>query len=396
MGAMNKTGVRGLVREAVTDAAGKVTVRWSIDLRYRDPMTGERRRYRERLRDDLSVGAAKTKARKISNAADAGTLEATTGEAKTLAAALDAIVEWSRTNRPASLQSRKTQVKALKEVLGADTKIGELSPFAIERFKRKRVEQLRIAAGADADEYTGAASVNRGLSCLSHACTLWVEWKWMRETTAIALRKVKPLREPPGRVRFLTAEEERALLAKLPRQLVPIIMADMLSGLRRAEIVQLKKADVDLRARELTVTKSKSNKVRRVPINDALAAILETAMARSKSEHVFTNRRGLPYHVDSVTHGFIRARKRAKLENLRLHDCRHHFATAVRRAGGGLDIIMQLLGHAHVSMTMRYAHVGQEQLHDAVARIGSARIAQDCPTERTDAAAKASTLHAVK
>jgi Phage integrase family len=51
-------------------------------------------------------------------------------------------------------------------------------------------------------------------------------------------------------------------------------------------------------------------------------------------------------------------------------------ATAVRRAGGDLDVVKQLLGHAHISMTERYAHVGREQLHAAVGRIGSAKIAQ--------------------
>jgi site-specific recombinase XerD len=47
----------------------------------------------------------------------------------------------------------------------------------------------------------------------------------------------------------------------------------------------------------------------------------------------------------------------------------------VRRAGGDLDVVKQLLGHAHISMTERYAHVGREQLHAAVGRIGgSARL----------------------
>jgi integrase len=104
--------------------------------------------------------------------------------------------------------------------------------------------------------------------------------------------------------------------------------------------------------------------------------LLEAAMKQSKKEHVFVGPRGKPYHTDSITHAFARACKKAKIVNLRFHDCRHHFATMVRRAGGDLDVVRQLLGHSHLSMTERYAHVGRAQLHAAVSKIGSDRIAQ--------------------
>ncbi|MCU1278336.1 MAG: hypothetical protein JWM53_1882 [bacterium] len=167
------------------------------------------------------------------------------------------------------------------------------------------------------------------------------------------------------------------LMTNLPRQVIQIVGAATLTGMRRSEITRLKKADVDLVAREITVVKSKSGKVRRIPINDELLVLLRNALAQSTGAYVFTNRKGEPYHPDSITHAFVRTCKKVGITNLRFHDCRHHFATMVRRTGGDLDLVRQLLGHSHLSMTERYAHVGREQLHQAVARIGSSRIAQD-------------------
>lgn len=97
---------------------------------------------------------------------------------------------------------------------------------------------------------------------------------------------------------------------------------------------------------------------------------------RVKGEYVFVNSLGGPYKPDSPTGAFTRARNRAKLTDLRLHDRRHHFATMEGRAGADLDIVRPLLGHAHLSVTERYAHVGRSQLHAAVSDLGSDRIAQ--------------------
>jgi integrase len=399
MGRLNKSGVRGLVRELVTDKqTGEQVERWSIDLRYRDATTGAWQRYRERLADGISAAAAKERARKVNNAATAGTLQAQTRESKKLGEALDAILKWAETNRPASLQSFKTQARALRGVLGELTALDELSSFAVEKFKSARYKALRKAAGVDEgddEDLTGAATVNRALSLLKRSCTLWVEWGWMRESTAIAVRKVRKLREPEGRVRFLTPAEETALMTNLPKQVIQIVGAATLTGMRRSEITRLKKADVDLAAREITVVKSKSGKVRRIPINDELLVLLRNALAQSAGAYVFTNRKGEPYHPDSITHAFVRTCKRAGLTNLRLHDCRHHFATMLRREGADLDVVRQLLGHSHLSMTERYAHVGRDQLHQAVARIGSSRIAQHSRRDEDGDDRKADSLRLV-
>lgn len=414
MGRLNKTGVRGLVSERYfidpatrkkisAEAAERMRAeggkpeeceRWSIDLRYKDG-SGVWQRYTERLPDDTKAAAAKEHARKINNSASAGTL-VTAQSSRTFGEAMDEYQTWAEANRPLSFKTRMTQIDALRKGLGTSTRLDELSPFAIEKFKRQRREELREAAGGDdAPEFTGHPSVNRALAALKHAVSLFAEWGWMSEGKAASLRKVKLLKESAGRVRHLTPEEEKKLLAALPKGVVQIVLAAVLSGMRRAEVVLLKKSAVDLRAREITLTKTKNGKVRRVPINDALAAVLRYAMGRSDSEHVFVSPKGTPYAVDSISCAFATAVRKAGIEDLHFHDCRHHFATLLRRSGVGLDVLQQLLGHATLAMTTRYAHVGRDELHAAVANLGSDRIARYSQTRSTDENEKAEQSSAV-
>ena len=59
--------------------------------------------------------------------------------------------------------------------------------------------------------------------------------------------------------------------------------------------------------------------------------------------------------------------RRAGLENFRFHDLRHTFASHLVMNGVGLKAVQELLGHADIKMTMRYAHLSQAHLRDAVA-----------------------------
>src|SRR5690348_8163916 len=99
MARLNKTGVRGLICEAVRDPKDptKTTDRYSIDLRYRDA-EGLVQRYRERLPDGVSAAAAKKRAQLVNNSAAAGTLIML--KPRTLGESLDEYEKWAAANRP--------------------------------------------------------------------------------------------------------------------------------------------------------------------------------------------------------------------------------------------------------------------------------------------------------
>ena len=70
-----------------------------------------------------------------------------------------------------------------------------------------------------------------------------------------------------------------------------------------------------------------------------------------------------------------RIRKRARLEDVRLHDLRHSYASGGLLVGEGLPMIGKLLGHSHVQTTARYAHLADDPVK-AAADLIATRIAR--------------------
>ena len=108
-------------------------------------------------------------------------------------------------------------------------------------------------------------------------------------------RSVKLFKENNIRVRYLTEDEERRLVAALPEYLRPLVTVAIHTGLRRGELLSLRWEDVDFSARVITVRVSKSGEGRRMPINEVVFKTLgglflkqgsETAGARTMSREI--------------------------------------------------------------------------------------------------------------
>ena len=65
-------------------------------------------------------------------------------------------------------------------------------------------------------------------------------------------------------------------------------------------------------------------------------------------------------------------RKLAGIEDVRLHDLRHTFASQAAMQGIPLPVVARLLGHTQVQMTLRYAHVSDRDVEAAAERVGRA------------------------
>ena len=71
-------------------------------------------------------------------------------------------------------------------------------------------------------------------------------------------------------------------------------------------------------------------------------------------------------------HAFEAAAVRARIDNFRFHDCRHHFASWFVMRGGSLAALKALLGHSDFQMTLRYAHLAPEHLRAEMLKTESA------------------------
>ena len=185
------------------------------------------------------------------------------------------------------------------------------------------------------------------------------------------------------RERFLTGAEFRRLGRELSAaqdsgaisvHAAAAIRLLMLTGCRKNEILTLRWKEVDLEAKELHLADSKTG-ARTVSLSPEAARVLAGIVRAEGSPWVIPGRvKGKP--MRNVDHPWHIVRRRARLDDLRLHDCRHSFASRALALGESLPAIGKLLGHAHVETTARYAHLARESMHEAAARIADS-IAAD-------------------
>jgi integrase len=268
--------------------------------------------------------------------------------------------KWADANkRPKTAKHYRSCLGRLERAF-AGKSLGELHPFLIEKYRRGRLE-----AGA-------RVTSNRELAVLRALFNRSLEWgKFEGENPA---SKVKPVKEPRGRLRYLEPEEEAKLLAAAGEPLRTIVLVGIHAGLRiQSEALTLRQADVDLRRGLLTVQAAyaKSGQTRSVPLNSLLREALgRRRMQDGTGEHVFRRRDGRPYR--SIVTAFATARKRAGLgKDVTPHVLRHTFASRLVMAGVDLRTAMELGGWSSLDMVQRYAHLSPSHKAEAVERLAA-------------------------
>lgn len=112
---------------------------------------------------------------------------------------------------------------------------------------------------------------------------------------------------------------------------------------------------VDLSRGIIRLELTKSGKRREVPMRQAVYDVL-ASLPEPRQGRVWGQR--------NVRTGFENAVAAARLDNLHFHDLRHHFASWFMMRGGSLQALKELLGHADLKMTLRYAHLAPEHLRN--------------------------------
>jgi integrase len=197
-------------------------------------------------------------------------------------------------------------------------------------------------------------------------------------------------------VRIASPAEAELLLTALRASDRPLWATAMYAGLRRGELMGLRWRDVDLprgvvevrqawdpKEHEMVAPKSQAG-VRRVPIATVLRAFLAPAQlaAPTDPESLVFGSGAVPFSASSVSERARRAWKKAKMEPICLHDCRHTFASLMIAAGVNPKALSTFMGHANISITLdRYGHLmpGAEDeaagLMDAYLRAATASFA---------------------
>lgn len=251
----------------------------------------------------------------------------------------------------AYLRTRGIVEKHLRAAFGG-VRLAEIRRVDVQRYITARSAAVQ------------AASVTKELNVLKHMLALAVEQELVPVNYA---HGVKPPKAPAGRVRYLQPTEVQGLLAVCPAWLRPIVLLLLATGMRRGELLALRWLDVDRAGGRLLLPQTKNGDGRTVWLN-ALALAVIGRVPRGKDARS-TDRVFPPTEQNSpqnISLAFLRACRRAKIADFRLHDLRHTCASWMRMRGADIHTVALQLGHKDLRMAARYQHLAPAYLQAAV------------------------------
>ena len=272
----------------------------------------------------------------------------------------EAVVRWLKE------QSHKATAKEdVSKLRWLDTYFRGKELTTINRAMIDRITEAKLAEGCS------NATVNRVLALLRAILRKCMnDWEWLDR-----IPRVRMLREPTRRIRFLTHDEAQRLLAELPEHLADMAAFTLATGLRAANVTGLQWSQVDL-VRQLAwihPDQAKARKAIPVPLNAEAVTLISKQVGKHRT-HVFSFR-GKPI-VQVSTKAWYAALERAGIADFRWHDLRHTWASWHVQNGTPLFALQELGGWSSTEMVRRYAHLAADHLAPYAQRLGAVRAAE--------------------
>ena len=290
------------------------------------------------------------------------------------------LAEGCATKKPSTLFIDRGRIERhIKPLLG-HKQAQSITRSDIERFlrdiaagKTARVEKTRPRGRANVRGGKGTA--NRAVSLLSAIFSFAVSRGFRIDNPASGIKRYPGTRHE----RFLTLKELATLGDKLSEAekkgesptAIAAIRLLALTGCRKSEILKLRWQDIDWERRYLRLPDSKTG-AKVIPLGAAALEAISDIPRIEDNPYVFPGENGK--HFVGLQKVWQHIRKRAGLEDVRLHDLRHSFASVAVAGGSSLYLVGKVLGHEQASTTERYAHLADDPLR-AVADKTAGQIA---------------------
>lgn len=303
------------------------------------------------------------------------------------------IREHLTTLRPGGAGRYATSLKVLALHFGGKT-LDRIGSAELSEFETARRGQGRKPP-----------TVRRDLACLSSMFASAIDWEWIDDGKNpvpgfLRRRAKRGLKESQPRTRYLSIEEEAALLAaatpanmrtKKGRQAGKwtcareAITLAIDTGLRREELFSLHWHQIDMaRGVIITTTRTKSGRARMVPLPQRARTILGTLPRYIDCDYLFVNP-DTGTRFLQMNKGLKGAARRAGIVDLRWHDLRRTTGCRwLQRDGKSIEEVSLLLGHSSVTVTeQRYAFLEAEAVAQSLA--GCTKIGTGTADKKTKA-----------
>ena len=307
----------------------------------------------------MSKTVAKEKEREFRNAVASGEYEE--GRKKVLFRKFaQRYLEYSKTiKRPSSYRRDESSVERLLTFFSGKY-LSEITPWLIEKYRKERLKEVK------------KATVNRERACLSNMFQMAKKWSLAKVNPA---QEVKRYREELKDVKPLTSEKEKELFDRFDkhpksRHVIALVLTALNTGMRKREILDLTKDNVDFKKRIIHVIHTKNWEVRDIPMNETLTKVLEEVIGENSKDnpYVFANpKTGKPYR--DIKTSYSKAVKKIGLEGFTFHMLRHTWCSRMCELGVDEATIMEIGGWKTRSMINRYAHPSMDHKREALEKL---------------------------
>lgn len=270
----------------------------------------------------------------------------------------EAVVRWLKeTSHKADHKRDKEKLRWLDPYLGHLT-LTQVTREVIETIAETKAQE---ASSSTANRYLALVR-----AILRRARD---DWEWINLIPTVRLYK-----ESNRRIRWITHEEARCLIAALPPHLADLAEFTLATGLRQRNASFLRWDQIDMQRHVAWIhhDEAKAKKAFSVPLNQDALKVLRRRLGRNPL-YVFT------YHGKPVKCCTTKAWKRALAESgirdFRWHDLRHTWASWHVQRGTSLQELMELGGWSSYEMVLRYAHLASDHLSNAARRIEGTNLA---------------------
>lgn len=307
------------------------------------------------------------------------------------------LAEWLRTwyalyakpnIRPTTARSYQSSIELHIVPRIGSIKLNKLTGRDIQKLYKDLMENGRLRKAQKSKQPGLSSTTVRGLHMMLHnALDRAVKERLIlrNPTEDCIIPKVQKqemkILHPEDMKAYLEAAEKRGVL--------PMFYLELVSGIRKGELVALRWEDLDVEHRTISVSKQAlgglgkelvvnrpktENSIRAISIpQDAVDLLVREHEKHPENPYLFPSPlTGGMYHPDSVVNLHKKILKDAGLEHIRFHDLRHTFATMALQNGVDVKTVSNMLGHYDAGFTLRtYTHATRQMQEQAAEKMGN-------------------------